>query len=280
MISVAMTTYNGEKYIKEQIHSILNQTHPVDEIIVCDDCSSDSTEVIVNRIQSENKTKTQIRFIKNESNLGYIKNFYKAISLTKGDIVFLSDQDDIWYETKVETMMKVMNDSKVKVLCSNFDIIDQDGNINDTGYILPDFIKNAESGLNDVKMDTLIYGNIAQGCTYCFTSEVKDLYLQTKCFDIIHDYQIMMIGAILEGAYFLNEKLIKYRIHSSNSVGFSKKKNLKHISIVPKRRKPKVVVFFDRLSNYTHIPHLKKYKIVLYLRIPVLRAVFRRYFIK
>ena len=54
MISVAMTTYNGEKYIKEQIYSILNQTHPVDEIIICDDCSSDNTEIIINRIQSEN----------------------------------------------------------------------------------------------------------------------------------------------------------------------------------------------------------------------------------
>lgn len=278
MISVAMTTYNGEKYIKEQIYSILNQTHPVDEIIICDDCSSDNTEIIINRIQSENSTKTQITFIKNESNLGYIKNFYKAISLTKGDIIFLSDQDDIWCETKVETMIKVMNDSKVKVLCSNFDIIDQDGNISDTGYVLPNFIKNAESGLNDIKMDMLIYGNIAQGCTYCFSSDVKNLYLQTKCFDIIHDYQIMMIGAILEGAFFLNEKLIKYRIHLSDSVGFSKKKNLNHIGIVPKRLKPKVVSFFDSLKKYTKIPHLMKYKIILYLRIPVARAISRYFF--
>lgn len=96
--SVALCTYNGEKYIKEQLDSILNQTKKVDEIIVCDDCSSDKTVEILNHYSSTNPGLFKIYI--NEQNLRSVKNFEKAITLCTGDIIFLSDQDDFWVNEK------------------------------------------------------------------------------------------------------------------------------------------------------------------------------------
>ena len=92
MISVALCTYNGERYIRQQMDSILHQDETPDEIVICDDGSTDHTDEIVAEIVSQSMVPCY--FYKNEKNLGYIHNFEKAISLCKGDIVFLSDQDN------------------------------------------------------------------------------------------------------------------------------------------------------------------------------------------
>ena len=99
-----MCTYNGEKYIKEQLESILNQTIAIDEIIICDDGSNDKTIQIIEEIQLEYPNK--ISLYKNQVNLGSNKNFEKAITICSGDYIFLSDQDDIWKNNKVEKIIK------------------------------------------------------------------------------------------------------------------------------------------------------------------------------
>lgn len=94
MNSVAMCTYNGEKYIKEQLESIIHQTLPPDEIIICDDGSNDHT---ISAIKETMRVwRGSWMLVQNEKNLGYKKNFQKAISLCQGDIIYLSDQDDVW----------------------------------------------------------------------------------------------------------------------------------------------------------------------------------------
>ena len=100
MISVAMCTYNGEKYIQEQLESIIYQSVPPDEIVICDDCSNDATLEIVKDIL--NSYDGIVQLVSNKHNLGYRKNFEKAISLCHGDIIFLSDQDDVWSSNKIE----------------------------------------------------------------------------------------------------------------------------------------------------------------------------------
>ena len=97
-LSVAMCTYNGEKYIREQLMSIRNQTLRIDEIVICDDCSEDDTvEIIENLIRQYD---LPVRLHVNTWNHGYRKNFEQAICRCSGDIIFLSDQDDIWLPTK------------------------------------------------------------------------------------------------------------------------------------------------------------------------------------
>lgn len=107
--SIAMCTYNGEKYIKEQLESIINQSTQPDEIIICDDGSTDRTIDIVKAVLKS--WNGRWRVFENEHNLGYKKNFQKAISLCGSDIIFLSDQDDVWNANKIEIMMKVFQDN-------------------------------------------------------------------------------------------------------------------------------------------------------------------------
>jgi glycosyltransferase involved in cell wall biosynthesis len=104
-ISVAICTYNGEKFLKQQLDSILLQTVCVNEIIICDDISTDSTIEILEAYQ--NKYPSLIKIFRNEKTLMTVKNFEKAITLTTGDIIFLADQDDIWCLNKVVFFMKM-----------------------------------------------------------------------------------------------------------------------------------------------------------------------------
>ena len=102
--SVALCIYNGIEFLAKQLDSIIRQTKPVDEIIICDDGSTDSTCNLVRQYIKE--CPVRIRLIVNPVNIGYTLNFEQAISFCSGDIIFLSDQDDIWMSHKVETICR------------------------------------------------------------------------------------------------------------------------------------------------------------------------------
>lgn len=276
MISVVIATYCGEKFIERQIRSILNQSVPVDQIVISDDCSNDQTIRIVNDVL-RGVTNIDVCICENEKNLGYIGNFFHGISKASGDFIFLSDQDDIWESNKVERMIQEMKNNDIEVLCSNFSIINENDESLVGAFIIPEFVKKAHQGLNEIRFLPLLFGNVAQGCTYCFTKRIRDIYLQAQCFDVIHDFQIMLIGAALGKAYFLNEKLIKYRIHGKNSVGFAQKKSLKHISLIPTLKRPKVAVFLQSVRRNVFFTGYKRSLIVLFLRLPVIKAMVKRF---
>ena len=124
LISVVLALYNGEKYIKEQLVSIINQTKPVQEIVICDDCSTDKSIDIVQELK-EMTLGISFKIIQNKKNLGYIRNFHEGISASKGDFIFLADQDDIWMPDKVEVMLRFMKESNATLACSNFSLIFQ-----------------------------------------------------------------------------------------------------------------------------------------------------------
>lgn len=124
-VSVAMCTYNGEKYIKEQLESILNQTVRPDEIVICDDMSNDSTLSIIHET-IRHITDMNIRLYTNESQLGVAQNFMKAMSLCSGDVVFFCDQDDVWFDTKVAQYVDIFeSDSSVKGVLSDATLADE-----------------------------------------------------------------------------------------------------------------------------------------------------------
>lgn len=123
MISVCMATYNGEKYIHEQMSSILPQLCDLDEIIVCDDASVDKTVAIL-----ESFCDNRIKLFRNSSNLGHVKNFEKAISLANGEYIFLSDQDDIWEPNKIKKTIDVFERrSNISLIYHNLHLIDESG---------------------------------------------------------------------------------------------------------------------------------------------------------
>lgn len=104
-----MATYNGEKYIREQIDSILTQSVQDFEIVVCDDCSSDSTVKILREYE---KKDSRIKIFVNEKNLGFLKNFEKAVSLCSGEKIAFSDQDDIWTKDHLDVLQNAFGIQK------------------------------------------------------------------------------------------------------------------------------------------------------------------------
>lgn len=122
LISIAMATYNGEKYLREQLDSILNQTYSYFELIICDDCSKDSTWEILEEYAQKDQ---RLKIYKNEQNLGFKRNFEKAISLCKGDYIALSDQDDIWLPNHLEFLLNNIGDKSISG--ANAELIDFDG---------------------------------------------------------------------------------------------------------------------------------------------------------
>jgi glycosyltransferase involved in cell wall biosynthesis len=129
-ISIALATYNGENYLTEQLQSYVSQIRLPDELIICDDVSSDGTLAILTEFQKVAPFKVQI--IKNEKNLGYTNNFGKALSLCTGDIVFFSDQDDVWLDNKISTVIGAFDKNpNISVIIHDAELVNE--NLESTG---------------------------------------------------------------------------------------------------------------------------------------------------
>ncbi|WP_232528942.1 glycosyltransferase [Mycetocola zhujimingii] len=119
-VSVCMAAYNGSQFIEDQVHSILSQLGDSDELIIIDDCSTDDTVEHVKRIDDD-----RIRLLLNESNIGYVKTFDRALRASRGRYVFLADQDDLWPAGRVEAMTKALESADV--VAGNLEILGQPG---------------------------------------------------------------------------------------------------------------------------------------------------------
>jgi glycosyltransferase involved in cell wall biosynthesis len=222
-ISVALCCYNGEKFIRQQLDSILKQKIRVDEIIVCDDGSIDNTLKIIEEIS---KKYTGIFSIHaNNKNIGTIKNFEKSISLTTGDIIFLSDQDDIWNPDKTEKIIeKFMQNSEVLLIFSNGELIDQSGL--KTGSTLWDEWSFTEETRERWKnnnlafIDLLSNHNKVTGATVAFRKILKDYVIPIQVPQgYWHDAFLSLLASALNGLYYIEECLINYRIHKDQQIG-------------------------------------------------------------
>lgn len=218
--SVALCTYNGEKFLAEQLDSILNQTAQIDEIIVCDDGSTDRTIEI---LQNYHKAHPKLFHIhQNVQNLRSVKNFEKAIQLCTGDIIFLSDQDDIWQPEKAERFINYFHDHKhIDVVCSNGFGINENGELLDvlTVWDVPEMLEKQGKCI-DFHTTFSIVGNIATGANMALR---KSFLPKVLPFPVIKDYHhdewIAMNAAYGKKFGFIIEKLTKYRQHSSQQVG-------------------------------------------------------------
>lgn len=219
MISVAMATYNGKRYIKEQLDSIINQTQLPDEIVIRDDCSKDGTfDFLIN--YSKNYTNIKWDIKQNQSNLGYKKNFYNAIVACHGDYIFLCDQDDIWIKDKIEVMMVQMLKSNSLLLMSNLKSFYQNGCKNR--------VKEERLGLKKIKKSFNLNHCVntpRPGCSFCISKELVDLYKKNIDFTIPHDNLLWHIASLQGRVCHLNRVTMKYRRHDLNAS--NNKKNCK-----------------------------------------------------
>ena len=309
MISVAMTTYNGSAYIEEQLRSLLAQSVLPDEIIICDDASTDGTVELLKRLCREHPA---IRLIENPTRLGYIENFYQAISLTTGDYVFLCDQDDIWHENKIERTLAVLKETGVDAVCTGSTLIDAEGRRipNPKDYRINPLVKKlgpADGRRVPISFHRLIYGNISQGCTYCITARVRERYVALHSTRLIHDHQLMFLASLMGGALYLHEELLDYRLHRGNALGFAAKKvksgepstsatadaalaDTTPADATPAddiaaddhsaprhriSRTPFMVSFLTELAGVVRVPHRAYYQLLYWLRIPYLGSKLR-----
>ena len=219
--SVALCTYNGEKFITEQLDSILRQTLQVDEIVICDDRSTDRTFEILREYQQ--KYPEKIRLYLNEENLRSVKNFEKAIRLCTNEIIFLSDQDDVWLPEKVETVLNYFEKNpETQVLATNGFGIDEDGNLLKNMVAIWDIPELLRKKSHDINYFFLIafYGNIATGATMSLRREFLEEIIPFPIIETLHhDEWIALISSANSRFELINDKLIKYRIHQNQQVG-------------------------------------------------------------
>ena len=170
----------------------------------------------------------------NSSNKGYKKNFYDLIQQATGDVIFLSDQDDVWEKNKIELMTKELEkNSKIKSINAAVKYVDSRLNSLEV-KLKPNFYnenllyyKGQLGFLTDIPLSSIIVANITPGCAMCFSKDIKEEFLETYDFNLPHDWHLNLLAAIHEGCFFMNEILIKYRIHENNTIGTNAGNSLK-----------------------------------------------------
>lgn len=213
MYAVVLCTFNGEKYIREQIKSIINQTIIPLTIYVGDDCSTDNTLSII----TDELSSTNIRLIvtKNTTNLGYANNFISTLQNCTEEIIFLSDQDDIWLPNKAEVILDAFSRNPNKNLVFSDAYITNDTLIPESKS-LSEILKIKNERLTLDKK--FVKGNIVTGATMAIRSSL--IYLSNNIpKNVPHDYWIATLSSINDGILWLPDKLIKYRQHSNNVLG-------------------------------------------------------------
>jgi glycosyltransferase involved in cell wall biosynthesis len=203
-ISVALTTYNGQKYIMEQLQSICNQSIKPDEIIIYDDCSNDNTiEIITNFILNNN---INIKLYINQNNIGFTQNFAKAIASCNGDLIFIADQDDVWFNNKIEKILTI-----------------SEQNIDKLVFIHDAYITNSNLSNNKVSLyDQVIRGYDSEnshitGAVTIIRKEFKDIFLPIPEKIVGHDIWIHTLALYLNQRKLIKEKLQLIRRHDTNS---------------------------------------------------------------
>lgn len=220
MISVVMCTYNGAKYLKEQIDSILQQTIADFELVVCDDCSDDGTWEILQDYASSND---KIRVCRNERNLGFLKNYEKALGLASGEYVAMSDQDDIWMPNHLEVLMKLLGEKTIA--CGNSLLVDENGGSLGMTLKEQEDLTVVSDNPMDVALSIMVYRNPFQGAAMLFRRSFLEKALPIPEGVKYHDSWFAALACFMEGISYTDETILKYRLHGGNQSGLHKKRN-------------------------------------------------------
>jgi len=208
-ISVCICTYNGSDYIRQQLDSILIQLRTCDEVIISDDGSSDNTTDIIKDYLVDGR----IRLLEHE-NFGHpMLNFEYALKQCKGEVIFLSDQDDIWMPNKVSRILPLLE--QFDLVVSDCSVVDKDEHVLHGSFF---YMTDAGSGFFKN-----LYKNRYLGCCMAFKKDLLCVALPFPRSIGMHDLWLGMIGEVFGETNFFSEKLIKYRRHSCNVSATSEK---------------------------------------------------------
>ena len=219
-IDILLATYNGEKYVGEQIESILTQTYKNINLIISDDKSQDNTRKI---IEEYTKKDQRITIFFQEENLGYIKNFEFLIKQVKSNYFMLSDQDDVWLPEKVEKSIKKLKEENADLVFGDLEVVDQ--SLHTIYPSFGDFMKlnrKIKKCKNSYEMNYLY--NCVTGCTLLAKSKTIQDFMPIPANSkyVVHDHWIALMTSLHGKLAYIPEKLIKYRQHGDNQIGTEK----------------------------------------------------------
>lgn len=218
-MSIAICTYNGERFLQEQLDSFATQTRLPDEVVICDDCSKDSTWEILTAFAGSMAFPVKLHL--NEQNLGYIKNFERAIGLCTGDIIVLSDQDDVWRRDKLELIeAEFAKSEKIGMVYADAEVVDENlRSLNSTMWQGINFNLEKQEKFNSGKaFDSLLKDGYFYGSSIAFRAKFRHLIVPIPL-DIYfgHDNWIALIISAVADISLINDRLIKYRQHQHQS---------------------------------------------------------------
>ena len=209
LVSIAMTTYNGERFLRKQLDSIYIQTYKNIEVVVGDDKSTDTTVTIL----EEYRKKYGLRYFINENNLGFMRNFEKVIRLCGGRYIALADQDDIWLPNKIERLVNKI--CEYSLIFSDAQYIDKDDNV-----FAPSIMRFIGApDLTGKPFRILTFSNYVTGCTILFKRELLTIALPIPEGESYHDWWLSLIACKQNGLLYLDEPLLYYRKHDRNTLG-------------------------------------------------------------
>jgi glycosyltransferase involved in cell wall biosynthesis len=216
-VSVALCTCDGETFLSQQLESIARQSVPVDELVVCDDASSDGTAAILESFTG----RLPIRKFVNRDRLGVTRNFERAVRLCTGDVIFLCDQDDVWHDDKVAALLDPFADPGVGLVFSNARVVR--GDQTPAGYRLWDsiwFDADEQRRFRDGDpVSVLSRHAVAAGSTSAFRADFRPLLLPFPDLPHAHDIWIALLLAAVSRIEPIDRDLIDYRLHDTNHVG-------------------------------------------------------------
>ena len=219
-ISVAMCTYNGADFLPAQLESILAQSRKPDQIVVCDDGSTDETRAILQKFEKQSPEQVLLHF--NKKNLGSVKNFEQAIGLCNGDIIALSDQDDVWRPDKLQLIQEAFSKSSTGLVFSDAELVDENlESLNRRMWNEIGFDATKRKLLqNGRALEVLITGWTVTGATMAFRSRFANICLPVpNDIAMIHDGWIALAIAAVADIVALDEPLVRYRQHAGQQIG-------------------------------------------------------------
>lgn len=264
-ISIAMATYNGEKFLREQLDSILVQSWTNFELIICDDCSTDKTTEIIAEYQ---KKDARIKFFQNTVNLGFKKNFERIITLCASDFIALCDQDDIWTIDHLKILYENIGDNDC--IGANSLIVNEKG-ISQNKTLLEYWpIHILPENADDLFYHEL-YSNMIQGSTSLIRSSLIKKALPIPENIKYHDYWFALIAGLNGGTKYISDVILMYRRHSNNASAYQLFSIINAIKDLYRFSKSRKTFYSDSINLLQHLltikdlPEIKKEQINLAL---------------
>ncbi|MEN3954040.1 glycosyltransferase [Ligilactobacillus salivarius] len=217
-LSIVMTTYNGIRYIEEQLESIINQERKADEVLIFDDGSNDGTPEFIEKYIIKNKLNNTWKVIVNEENKGWRRNFIEGIWNSTGDLVFPCDQDDIWHKDKLKVMEDIMiNNPQIQVLTTSVTNLYDNGDRKSSN--------NQDRKIVKISWRKRIFRVDAPGCVFCIRKELVEKSKNYYNVEYAHDDYFWKLGLFADGLYNYNKDMIDYRRHDDSTFSVEVRKN-------------------------------------------------------